>query len=109
MASPKITIGSLCQDQKGDKKFIVLGFCENSLDKTSLHPSADSTWPNGLSKVKGIELDSEKTCFVYKNLLNLKLEEDQIEENMAKDSLVFHDTAILKGMIESMNLQQSEP
>ena len=103
MASPKISIGSICADEE-NRKFVVLGYFKNSFVRAELHPSGDGT---DRISVKGLCIDSERTEFLQKKLINLKPKFSEDEEQSARNSLALNNATLVGQLLTALEQSSS--
>ena len=102
MTTPKISTGCICIDQVENQRLTVVGYCKNSSNRTELCQSARGT---DMKLVKGLSNTSNKTQILLKDLKDLKPLIGSSEEKLAKKSPIFHDAALLRGILETLDQQ----
>ena len=101
---PKVSTGSICCDQAEERsqEFVVLGYCRNSLVRSELHPSSYGT---DITTVKGLDLNSSNSKLLQKNLINLVAKTVSNEQDMAQNSLIFHDADLVRNLLTALSPQ----
>ena len=100
MTVPKISTGSICIDRVENEHLTVLGYCKNSSSRTELCMSAQGT---DMRLVKCLSNLTEKTQILLKDLKDLKPLIGRNEKELAEKSLVFHNEALLRKILKSMD------